>query len=207
VRFIIAAGAAMTVALSLFLLMNTLISGEQFFDRSALGGQIVDFIRVRPDEIQIKKVRERPDEPPPPEDPPPPPQISAADHAKPTQVPLDIELPNIRVLASAGTGPYVGSWTPGGAAAEGDVIPIFRIPPQYPREAALDRIEGWVKIEFTIMPDGSVADAEILESQPPRIFDRSARSAILRWQFKARVVDGEAVSRRAVQIIDFSLSE
>ena len=141
VRFIIAAVAALTVALSLFLLMNTLISGEQRFDRSALGGQVVDFIRVRPDEIPETRERAPPEEPPPPEDPPPPKQINVVDESRPMPIPLNIELPNITVPASIAGGPNIDSWLPQGATTDGDVMPIVRIDPQWPREALLDRIE------------------------------------------------------------------
>jgi protein TonB len=37
------------------------------------------------------------------------------------------------------------------------------------------------------------------------LFDREAIRAILKWKFKPRVVDGEAVERRATQTIDFKL--
>jgi protein TonB len=207
VRFIIAAGAGLAVALLLFLLMNTLISGEQSFDRDALGGNLVDFIRVRPDEILEVKERVRPDEPPPPEDPPPPPPMNVAEHPKPSPVPLDIELPNIVVPAAAAGGPSLGRWSPGDAAAEGDVIPIVRINPVLPRAALLDRIEGWVKVEITILPDGTVGNVEILDSEPRGLFDRNTRTAVLKWIFKPAVVDGQAVARQAIQIIDFSFPD
>ena len=206
-RLFIAAGAGLTVALLLFLLMNTLISGEQRFDRSGLGGNVVDFIRVRADEITQIKERLRPEQPPPPEDLPRPPQINVADHSKPTPIPFELELPSLAVPASIGGGPYLEQWSAGDPAAEGDVIPIVRINPQWPREALLDRIEGWVEVEFTILPDGTVTDPVILNSQPQRVFDRNALRAVLRWKFKPRIVAGQAVSRRAVQTIDFSLSD
>ena len=86
-------------------------------------------------------------------------------------------------------------------------MPIVRITPQYPREALLHGIEGWVRVEFTINPDGSVRDPIVVNSQPARIFDRPAIQAVLRWKFKPRFVDGEAIARRAVQVIDFRLEE
>jgi len=207
VRFIIAAGGGLAVALLLFLLMNTLISGEQSFDRDALGGNLVDFIRVRPDEIPQIKERVWPDELPPPEDPPPPPPMNVADHPKPAPVPLDIELPNIVVPAAAARGPSLGGWSPGDATAEGDVIPMVRIDPQWPRQALIDRIEGWVKVELTILPDGTVSNVEVLESEPRGLFDSNTRRAVLRWVFKPAVVDGQAVARQAIQTIDFSFPD
>jgi protein TonB len=39
------------------------------------------------------------------------------------------------------------------------------------------------------------------------MFDRAAIQAVLRWKFKPRYVDGQAITRRASQIIDFQLEE
>ena len=86
------------------------------------------------------------------------------------------------------------------------MIPIVRIDPQWPREALIEGTEGWVEVEFTILPDGSVEDPIVTDSEPRGLFDRNALRAILRWKFKPRVVDGEAVSRRAEQRIDFILN-
>ena len=77
---------------------------------------------------------------------------------------------------------------------DGELIPLVRIAPQYPRNAARDGIEGWVKMEFTINKAGTVSDPKVLESKPRRVFDRAARRAILKWKFKPRVVDGKPVA-------------
>jgi protein TonB len=199
-RFIIAAGAGTAVALLLFLLMHTLISGEQEFDGASGSGGIVDFVRVREDEITQLKERVRPDRPPPP-------QIRISNTDKPPPVALDIEMPAVSVPVSTGSGPYIGQWSAGDPTAEGDVIPIVRIDPRWPREALIEGTEGWVEVEFTILADGTVADPVVLQSEPPRLFDSAARAAILRWKFKPRIVDGVAVERRAVQRIDFVLNQ
>jgi protein TonB len=77
----------------------------------------------------------------------------------------------------------------------------------YPRRAALKGIEGWVKLEFTIMPDGSVDDVKVIDAKPRRIFNRAAIKSILRWKFKPRVVNGKAVARRATQTMEFKLQK
>src|SRR6185312_2857386 len=46
--------------------------------------------------------------------------------------------------------------------------------PVYPIAAARNRQEGWVEVEFTVSPDGSVQNAHVTGSQPQRIFDREA---------------------------------
>ena len=99
-RYVISIGAGLAVALGLFLLMHTLISGSQEFRRDDLGGGIVDFIRIREEEITRLKERVRPEEPPPPDEPPPPPELQLADQTKPPPVALNIEMPRITVPVS-----------------------------------------------------------------------------------------------------------
>jgi protein TonB len=77
----------------------------------------------------------------------------------------------------------------------------------YPRDAAMNGTEGWVKVEFTITEVGTVKDPRVIEAEPPRIFNREAIRAILKWKFKPRVIDGVAIERRATQVIDFTLDE
>ncbi len=204
-RYLISTGAGLVVALLLFLFMHTLISGGQRFDASAAGGKVVEFIRVQPDEMTRLKDRVPPKKPPEPKKPPTPPKVKIADSTRPPPVPLNMEMPTVSVPVSTGSGPYIGQWTPGDPAAEGDVIPIVRIDPQWPREALLSGTEGWVMVEFTITEDGSVTDPRVMESEPRRLFDRNAIRAILKWKFKPRVIDGKPVRRRATQRIDFKL--
>jgi protein TonB len=206
-RFVIAAGAGATAALLLFLLMHKLISGEQEFSSTDLAVGLVDFIRVREDEITQLKERVPPEQPAPPDRPPPPLPKMSNQSDRPPPLSLDIEAPEVSVSVPTGNGPYIGQWNPDDPVIEGDVIPIVRIDPQWPREALLEGTEGWVEVEFTILPDGSVEDPIVLQSDPPRLFDRNAVRAILRWQFKPRIVDGQPVARRAVQRIDFVLNE
>lgn len=85
------------------------------------------------------------------------------------------------------------------------VVPLVRVPPKYPARAASRHIEGWVKIEFTIQTDGSVDNAVVVGSEPVDIFDDAALTAISKWKFKEKVVNGVAVPQRAVQKLQFKL--
>jgi protein TonB len=86
------------------------------------------------------------------------------------------------------------------------VVPLERIPPKYPARAADRHIEGWVKIEFTVAKDGTVKDAEVVESEPPEVFDDAALKAINQWTFREKIVNGEPVEQRAVQTLQFKLT-
>jgi protein TonB len=86
-------------------------------------------------------------------------------------------------------------------------VPLVRVPPKYPARAASRHIEGWVKVEFTIQTDGSVDDAVIVGSEPENIFDDSALTAISKWKFKEKIINGVAVPQRAVQRLQFKLEQ
>ncbi|MCU0936365.1 MAG: energy transducer TonB [Gammaproteobacteria bacterium] len=85
-------------------------------------------------------------------------------------------------------------------------MPIVRVAPAYPLAARTHRTEGRVLVEFTIQADGSVADPTVVEASPAGVFDRAVLQAIRQWRFAPRVEDGQVVSRRARQTVQFSLS-
>ena len=87
------------------------------------------------------------------------------------------------------------------------VVPLLRVPPKYPARAARRQIEGWVKVEFTIQTDGSVDDAIVVASDPETIFDDAALTAISKWKFKEKIVNGVAVPQRALQKLQFKLEK
>jgi protein TonB len=204
VRFLASLGAGVAVALALFLLMNYLIQGGANFQREAQTGSLVDFVRVERETTEQLKERQIPRRPPPPEEPPPPPQLDVSDTNRPPPTRLNMAMPNIMGTLGEGGGPFLGGVGAQGNA-DGDVIPIFRIPPQYPREAAMKGWEGVVTVRFTITEDGSVEDPVVVESTN-RVFNRDALRAILRWKFRARIVDGRPERREATTDIVFSLA-
>lgn len=89
---------------------------------------------------------------------------------------------------------------------QAEAIPIFKIEPNYPRKAARSKIEGWVKLEFTITESGTVSNPVVVDSKPRRTFDRSALQSIRKWRFQPKLVDGRPVQRKASQVIEFRLT-
>ena len=203
-RYISALLVGIGITLILFFIMQALIdSGDQQY-RSDSDGQIMEFVRIKDDESLSFKDRRKPKKPEPPKEPPPPPKLIVEKQAKPTMNRIKIDIPNIDLPTIAGGGPFLGNWA-GNPLAEGDVLPIVRIDPQWPREALIEGIEGYVIVEVLIAADGSVASAVVVESVPRRMFDRNVIRAVLKWKFKPRIVNGVAVERRAIQRLDFNL--
>ena len=206
-KFTVCLSIGSIVAALLFRLDAELVSQPKRYDTDRTSAQMLDFVRTVPEDFTRVKERRLPKKPPPPDKPPPPPKLRVNNPDKMDSAPTDMDLPDIE-LGFGGGGPYLGQWR--GARqgdVDGDVIPIVRIAPQYPREALVKGIEGWVELEFVINSDGTVADPVILGAMPAKIFNRSAMRAILRWKFKPRFVDGRAVSRRGRQIIEYKLEE
>ena len=207
VRLLLAALAAMVVTFGLFLVMYKLISlgSGGRADLDAISG-----IRFGPVEIPdeaVARSRRKPEKPPPPRNPPPPPRMPVVQMKQQLQDIPRLDIPELDIPLVSGEGMYLGNFQQVDRTAEGDIIPVVVIRPMYPREAAMSGTEGWVKIEFTITETGSVKSPRVIDAQPPRIFNREAIRAILKWKFKPRVVDGIAVERQATQTIDFTLEE
>jgi protein TonB len=84
---------------------------------------------------------------------------------------------------------------------------MFMIQPMYPPQAARNKIEGWVKVEFTVTALGTVTNAKIINSKPRRVFDTATLRALRKSKFKPLMVDGKARAQKAVQIIEFKLQD
>jgi periplasmic protein TonB len=92
--------------------------------------------------------------------------------------------------------------------ADTDVIPLVRIPPEYPRRAAQRGIEGWVLVQFTITPTGNVTDAKVVDADPKGMFEEAAIRSILRWRYNPKIEDGQPVERVGVrQVVRFIMDE
>ena len=100
-------------------------------------------------------------------------------------------------------------WGKGRATGEYRLaIPLVRIEPRYPRQAARDGVQGWVRLRFDISPFGKVDNPVVIESQPPGVFERAVLRAVRDWKYRPMIQDGVAVRRKNVQIrLTFKLDE
>jgi len=165
----------------------------------------IDFSPVKVDEEVNRTKRAIPKKPPPPKEPPPPPKMNVQQQQ---QLVNNMPTPNIPNLdmGVGGDGPSIGPMGNVNMTEEGGIIPIVTIAPNYPRKAAIAKIEGWVEIEFTITETGTVINPKVIKSKPVRIFDREALRAIMKYKFKAKIVGGVPTTQIATQRIDFKLA-
>ena len=197
------------VGVLLFILMQLLIAPAGYLKKNASEQTYLNFVRVDKNNEDLKtKKRQPPKEPPPPEAPPQTPQVSQEIAVANTQS-MNISMPSLGMSINAGTGPFLGSLKQGQGLAsfDTDVIPLVQVPPAYPRKAKLAKIQGYVTMEVTINPDGTVSHAQVTEAKPPRLFDAAAIAAIKRWKFRPKIVDGTPQAQRAKQTIEFKLNK
>lgn len=82
---------------------------------------------------------------------------------------------------------------------------LVRIPPVYPLRARRRSIEGWVRISFLVDEKGSVNNINIIEADPPGIFEQSVKRCVSSWRFKPGTLEGMPVKASVETIIRFEL--
>ena len=79
--------------------------------------------------------------------------------------------------------------------------------PVYPAQALRARTRGWVELEFTVTPTGSVRDVEVVNAEPEGVFDAAATQALTQWRFQPRLVNGRGVAQRTSVTLRFDVGD
>jgi protein TonB len=200
VRFIIAFVLASGVTFLLFYLMQSMIIVEGELDTSG-STKVVDFVRVKRSEEVKKKDREPPKKEKIDEEPPPPDfKMEQSSDMSSTGIGISAA---VDTTMSLDTGAGFSM-----ASADGDAVPMVRVPPQYPERAMQRGIEGRVLIEFTISKSGSVKDAKVIAYEPSKIFNKAALKAVSQWKYNPKIENGKAVEQKGIRIaIPFRLGD
>ena len=191
VRRLGSGGIAVVVTFGLFWIMHYLVILNAQFKETNIQSVNIDFVRVKEDSSAARKDRRLPDKIEQ-NKPPPTPKVSAA-----PRLSLDAGGPVIAIPAvSMGAGPALGA-----ALSDMDAVPLVRIAPEYPRRAAQLNLKGWVLLEFTVTTAGTTDDIRVVDSEPPRTFDKAAMRAVKKFKYRPKVVDGKPVVQHGVQIV------
>jgi protein TonB len=203
-RMLPAVVGAIIFSLLLFCLLYSAIHVGKFVADKSEALQTIDFVRLKRDSETETLQRRKP--PPPPAPPPPPSKMKVVAEAT-SQGMTGMAIPTLDLSASVTGGPMAGAMGKGGAAMfDGDLLPLQRIPPQYPRDAARAGVTGWVQLEVTVNADGSVRGAKVTDAKPKGIFEAAAVQAVMRWKFKPKIQDGKPVEQKGAQKIEFNLN-
>jgi periplasmic protein TonB len=203
-RNMTAVGLAVLVALGLFWIMHYLVlnSSQEIRKTDSFSG--IDFVRLKRDSDLETRTRQKPPKPPPPKTPPPP-QLKVASTPKPDQNPTPFNMPNLNLSANISGGPFLGNFAAANMTGDGELIPILRIQPQYPREAQREGVTGQVVVEIVVAPDGTVRSVRVVSANPRGYFEQAALSAARKSKFRPKIVDGKAVEQKGIYPYDFKL--
>ena len=138
---------AAVITVFLFLVMQALVTSNEF-DLGDEGASInISFLRQLQDtETQTaKKKPNRPEQ----EQEPDPPEMDIPETPRPEMNSESVSTPDFG-------GPQFGAFS---ASTDADVLPIVKVPPQYPRRATQRGIEGWVLVNVScpVAPQRAVA--------------------------------------------------
>jgi|SRR5690554_2067604 len=191
-RLLLALVAALAITAGLFYLMQSLIAGGEGAMSEPPKGSVLDFVRIKPEEVVQQKER-KPQRPPEPEQPPPdmPQPQMQSDIAEADTSGFDF---SAEVQADTSLSGGIGLDT-----SDGEYLPIVKVQAVYPRRALQRGIEGYVVVGFTVTKAGTVRDPYVIEAEPANIFDQAAMDAVLKFKYKPRVVNGEPVEVEGVQ--------
>jgi protein TonB len=183
------------VTFGLFFLMQQLIASGKEAITNRKAGHVVEFVRVKKEATLAKKKREivkpKKSAEPPPETPKLDQSTSlSTDNAPIAIAPVEVQTANVKLESGLNFG--IG-------ASDGDFMPIVKVKPIYPAIALKRKTEGWVIISFTVTKTGSVKDPVVVESYPSAIFNKSALAAALKFKYRPRVINGEAIEVHGVR--------
>jgi protein TonB len=187
VRIIMGLVFAIFVTASLFWVMQYMIqTANRQLDESG-SAHLVDFVRLKRNEA-IHRRELKPRKPPPPEAPPPQPRTPQLESLNPNAETIPISAAPVETdieMSSAGFSLGIG---------EGDYLPIVKVAPIYPQRALMRGIEGYCVVQYTVTRQGTIRDPVVIEDQcSDSIFHRPSLQAALKFKYKPRVIDGEAV--------------
>jgi protein TonB len=80
---------------------------------------------------------------------------------------------------------------------------VYAVDPEFPEIARENDLAGYVDLEFTVHPDGSVTDVMVLKAQPVGVFENSAVAAVGQWRYQPIERDGLPVTEHARLRLNF----
>lgn len=192
IRLVIGLVMSLAVTLSLFWLMQYLIETADRTLNDDGAGNLVDFVRVKRDEA-IERRQLKPKKPPQPEKAPPQPPTPQLDNLNANAKKIAISAVPVETDIEMTGGFSLG-------VGEGDYLPIVKVAPIYPNRALTRGIEGYCVVMYTVTRQGTTRDPVVIEDQcSSSLFHRASLNAALKFKYKPRIMDGEAVEVPGVQ--------
>jgi protein TonB len=192
VRLVLGGILGLAVTSGLFWMMQYLIETADRELNEGAAGNIVDFVRLKRNE-NIERRQIKPKKPPPPDAPPPQPPTPQLENLNPNAEKIGISAVPVETEVEMSGGFSLG-------VGEGDYLPIVKVAPIYPQRALARSIEGFCVVQYTVTKQGTTRDPFVVESMcTSSLFHKASTQAALKFKYKPRVIDGQAVEVPGVQ--------
>ncbi len=175
----------------LLFVMYSLVNNNLKPPEEAEETRIAD-IQMPKQEIEVRYEDAKPEKPEEPEAPPPDIPEPVFDNPNANLDGLNMEVPRFEGQISMNIGT--------GFSGDGEYLPIVKVAPEYPSNAASRGIEGFCMVEFTVTTAGTTRDVRAIESEcitkdgrPTTVFNRASIRAAERFKYRPKVIDGEPV--------------
>jgi protein TonB len=189
-RLLIGAVLAAVVTTGLFYIMPLLIEmADKTLDEKP-ATKIAD-ITMPPREIETNLADVKPPKPDEPDEPPP-------DMEQPQVEDVNVNPDAVNMSPQVGGDINIGLGN-GIGGGDGEYLPIVKVAPMYPRRANSRGVEGYCTIEYTVTSSGAIADPVAVDCQPSGYFESASIKAAMKFKYKPRVIDGEAIDVLGVQ--------
>jgi|GEM_PF-3594222 len=77
--------------------------------------------------------------------------------------------------------------------------------PAEPVELPERQVSGFVQVEFTVLPDGSVEDVEVVGARPAGIYEDQARQQVEGADYTGQVSPAEEDGERRTEVVEFTV--
>ena len=192
VRMAIGIILGLVITAGLFWFMQYLIATADRELNEGASGHLIDFVRLKRDE-SIQRRQLKPKKPPPPDAPPPQPPTPQLDNLNPNAEKIAISAAPVETDIEMSGGFSLG-------VGEGDYLPIVKVAPIYPQRALSRSVEGYCVVQYTVTKNGTIRDPFVVVDQcTSTLFHRASIQAAMKFKYKPRVVDGQAIEVPGVQ--------
>ncbi len=192
IRLAVGLAVGLSVTAGLFWMMQYLIATADRSLNESKTGALLDFVRLKRDE-SIQRRQLKPKKPPPPDAPPPQPPTPKLENLNPSAEKIAIAAVPVETDIEMSGGFSLG-------VGEGDYLPIVKVAPIYPARALQRGLEGYCVVQYTVTSLGTIKNPVVVEDQcTSSLFHRASLQAALKFKYKPRVIDGEAVEVPGVQ--------
>lgn len=173
-------GIAIAVTLGLILAMYGLIKMDEP-ELQASSDSVLPSFTQAPENDEVRTIAPKPDRPD---------EIPDAPDIPESEITPDIDISSNLAMGAVQIG--INRELGGFNSNDGEYLPIFRAPPQYPRRASERGMCGWVELTYTVLANGGTQDPVVTASSSS-IFESAAKKAALKYKYKPRQVGGKPV--------------